>query len=501
MLHVPADANAALMLLSAARVGGDRPAVFDGDGVTTYDELVGRSRSIAATLASAGVEPGDRVCIMLRRSTDAAAAYFGAMLAGSIAVVVHEDLRSRQLEHVLNHSGARVLIAPAMTPPASGITVLDPGSVRQTDGFEPVARTGQDVAQIIYTSGSTGLPKGVTLSHANVWAAMSTVVTYLGITADDRLASLLPFSFDYGLNQLLCAVGTGASLVIERSPVPHRLVAGLRRRDVTVLAAVPPLWLQLLAVESFRESPLPSLRIMTNTGGRIPTAAVRQLRACQPQSDLVLMYGLTEAFRSTYLPPDEVEIRPDSIGRAIPGAEILVLREDLTPCEPGEVGQLVHRGPTVAMGYWSDPDATAQTYRPHPLRPAGTPERERVVYSGDLVYRDESGALFFVSRADKMIKTLGYRVGPDEVVDVLFASGEVTEAVVVGEPDEVRGEGIIAYVVLSPRGSRDRLEEFCAREMPHYMRPARIEVRTELPRTSSGKHDVRATTTGGHAHG
>jgi acyl-CoA synthetase (AMP-forming)/AMP-acid ligase II len=206
----------------------------------------------------------------------------------------------------------------------------------------------------------------------------------------------------------------------------------------------------------------------------------------------MLMYGLTEAFRSSYLSPDKADRKPNSVGQAIPGAELLVLREDLTPCQPDEIGELVHRGPTVALGYWNDPEATDQVFRSNPMRPAGVPDRERVVFSGDLVYRDEEGDLFFISRPDRMIKTLGYRVSPDEVVDVLYASGEVTEAVVAAEPDELRGSRIVAYVVLANDGRLDRLEVFCAREMPRYMRPSRIELRTNLERTVSGKHDVRA---------
>jgi acyl-CoA synthetase (AMP-forming)/AMP-acid ligase II len=349
------------------------------------------------------------------------------------------------------------------------------------------------VAQIIYTSGSTGLPKGVALSHANIWAGMQAVTSYVGISSGDRIASLLPFSFDYGLNQLLCAVGTGATLVIERSPIAARIIATLREREVTVLAAVPPLWLQLLDVKDFRAAPLPVLRAMTNSGGRLPQDAVSALRRSQPHADVFLMYGLTEAFRSTYVRPELVDRKPTSIGQAIPGAEVLVVRKDLSRCDSGEVGELVHRGPTVALGYWDDPDATAQVYRPHPLRPPGTPDAERVVFSGDLVYRDEENDLFFVGREDVMIKTLGYRVSPDEVADALYASGQVVEALVAAEPDDVRGQRIVAYVVLKKGGRLDRLEEFAVSEMPRYMQPSRIEVREELVRTTSGKHDAAAT--------
>jgi len=336
------------------------------------------------------------------------------------------------------------------------------------------------------------MPKGVTVSHANLWAGVRAVTAYVGITATDRIASLLPFSFDYGFNQLLCAVAAGATLVVERSPVPQQIVAALRAREVTVLPAVPPLWLQLLNVDAFRRNPLPALRAMTNTGGRLPLHAVRALREAQPLARLFLMYGLTEAFRSTYLPPEEADRRPDSIGRAIPEAEILVLREDLTPCGPGETGELVHRGPTVALGYWKDPETTARVYRPNPLRPPGAPEGERVVFSGDLVRRDEQGFLYHVGRRDKLIKTLGYRVSPDEIASALYASGEIVECIVGAEPDEDRGERIVVHVVLAERGSVERLHEYCVAELPRYMQPARIEVRDALPRLPSGKHDPAA---------
>jgi acyl-CoA synthetase (AMP-forming)/AMP-acid ligase II len=251
----------------------------------------------------------------------------------------------------------------------------------------------------------------------------------------------------------------------------------------------------LLEVRAFQRERFPYLRVMTNSGGRFPTDAVRKLRQYRPDAKLFLMYGLTEAFRSTYLGPEKVDRKPASIGQPVPGADVLVLRKDLTRCKPGEVGELVHRGPTVALGYWNDPDATAQVFRPNPVRDAGTPDAERVVFSGDLVHADHEGDLFFVGRSDKMIKTMGYRVSPDEIVDVLYASRQVVEAIVNSEPDPIRGERIVAYVVLSGAGTLDRLTAFCAEEMPRYMHPARIEVRASLDRTHSGKHDITATAT------
>jgi amino acid adenylation domain-containing protein len=494
--------NAAQMLLATAAADPAQPAVIDGAVTTGYGELAARSLGIARTLQAVGVEPDDRVAVFLHRGADAAAAFFGVLASGAIAVTVNESLRPRQVEYILDHADAMVLLTSSeltrrlprpLETSARVVEIDEVDEVPAGGGVQPVARVGSDVAHIIYTSGSTGLPKGVTISHGNLWAGMTAVVGYLGISRADKIASLLPFSFDYGLNQLLCCAGTGAALVVERSPIPQRIVGTLRSKEVTVLPAVPPLWLQLLTVDGLRDQRLPALRVMTNTGGRLPVDAVRRLRGCQPQANLVLMYGLTEAFRSTYLAPGTVDRKPGSIGKAIPGAEILVLNERLERCKPGETGQLVHRGATVALGYWNDPEATSQVFHPYPLRPPGAPDTERVVFSGDLVCQDEDGDLFFVSRKDKLIKTLGYRVSPDEVAEALYGSGEVIEALVTSEPDELRGARIVAYVVLADDGRLDRLEAFCARELPRYMQPSRIEVRSALSRTSSGKHDPAAT--------
>ena len=495
--HLPGN-TARTLWDSSREVGEGRPALASRDGSWDYAELRDRAAGLSEELGRSGVRPGDRVALFLERGPEAVGAYYGVLAAGAAVVIVNETLRPRQIEYILEHSGARFLVA------SDGLLGQQPRDLKADtpvllsrdlpmDGNrEPVRRTGHDLAQIIYTSGSTGQPKGVALSHGNLQAGIAAVTEYLGLEPTDRIASLLPFSFDYGLNQLLCSVAMGATLVIERSPLPPRVVKTLREFQVSVLPAVPPLWHQILNVGDFEERPIPSLRVMTNTGGHLPREVVLRLRKAQPQARLVPMYGLTEAFRSTYLDPDEVDARPGSIGKAIPGAEILVLRDDLTPCDPGEPGELVHRGPTVALGYWSDPEATRARFRPNPLRPEGTPDAERVVFSGDLVRTDEDGFLYFVGRRDRMIKTLGFRVSPDEVADVLHASGQVLEVLVGSEPDEARGSLIVAYVVLNEGGSADALEAFARSELPRYMQPGRYEVRDALPRTASGKHDLQA---------
>ncbi len=493
--------NAAWLLWHAASTRGSHTALLDGTRETSYTELLGQAAAVAVRLRSLGIAPGDRVGILLPRGAEATAAFFGILAVGGIAININESLRTRQVEHVLTHSGARALLTTTETlgwlgrQPESSATAVLLDDPLAPGAFTPIPRVGQDPAHIIYTSGSTGLPKGVLVSHGNIWAGAQSVAAYTALGPEDRIASLLPFSFDYGFNQLLTTLLVGATLVIERSPLAPVVVRTLRAAAVTVLPCVPPLWLQLLATPSFRTA-LPSLRAMTNTGGRVPEDAVRALREAHPQAKLFLMYGLTEAFRSTYLPPEEVDRRPDSIGRAIPGAQIMVLTETGTEAEPGEEGELVHRGPTVALGYWNDPDATAKVYRPNPLRPPGTPDVERVVYSGDLVRRDADGFLFYLGRRDRIIKTMGYRVSPDEVASVLYASRQVVEAVITTEPDDARGTRIIAHVVLSEGGTLDALKQFVGTELPRYMQPTRIETHVSLPRTSSGKHDTRALSTG-----
>lgn len=481
----------AQLLWDAADRRASHPAIVEREREVTYQELRSAATRVAGALQLSGVQPGDRVAVFLERGADAAAAIFGTYAVGAVAVVVNERLRPRQVEYALNHSGARVLLTdPDLLvrqprPIVTSAALIDISLLRDVGPFSPVPRTGRDLAHIIYTSGSTGLPKGVILSHDALAFGTRIVVDYLGLAHEDRLASLLPFSSVYGLNQLLCTVCSGATLLIELSPVPHRLIVGLRDAGVTTLAAVPPLWLQLLSVPEFRNRPIPTLRIMQNAGGHLPVEAVRLVREAQPHARLFLQYGQTETFRSTYLVPEEIEQHPDSIGRAVPHAEILVLRDDGTPCDDGEIGELVFCGPTVAQGYWRDDQATAQVFRSHP-----NAEGKRVVYSGDMVRRDQSGLLHFVSRRDRMIKTLGYRVGPDEIIDVLFSSRQVTEAVVSTEPDVQRGERIIAHVVLAADGTLDRLHAYCRTELPRHMQPSRIEARGALPRLASGKYDM-----------
>jgi acyl-CoA synthetase (AMP-forming)/AMP-acid ligase II len=480
------------LLAARATETGDAPAVIDRETHTSYTRVAGRAGAFAGALRDARVAAGDRVAVLLERGADALAAVFGVHAIGAVAVVVNERLRAAQVEHILRDADATVLITSANQlaqlgrPLAVRVASLDIGDVPPHAPFAPVPREPGDLAHIIYTSGSTGLPRGVMHTHGTIAAGVSISAAYLGLRESDRIASIVSFSAVFGLNQLLSGVSVGAAAVVERGGFPADIVGTFRREQVTVAASVPPLWLQLLNVPDF-SVPIPSLRQIQCAGGHLPIDAVRRIRTAQPHADLILQYGMTETWRSTFLPPREVASHPGSMGTPVPHADILVVREDGALCADGETGELVHAGPTIASGYWRDAEQTARVFRPHPLRAS-----ERAVFSGDYVRRDGTGLLTYVGRRDRLIKTLGHRIGPDEIEEALHASGQVSEAAVAAEPDPERGQRIVAWVVLRPDGSRERIIRHCRSTLPSYMQPARIEIADRLPRLASGKYDLAA---------
>jgi acyl-CoA ligase (AMP-forming) (exosortase A-associated) len=489
------------MLLSCENgTRSTRIAVVDGTQRVTYGDLLSRVKRFAGYLQHCGIREGDRVTIYLERSTDAVVSLFSTWFAGGVAVFINDVLKTRQVNHIIEHSEASLLITRAALLNGLEHVGLGQKSIFLWDGHQegdgnewrrnPLI--GNDLAMLIYTSGSTGLPKGIMLSHANLVSGAQIVSDYLKITERDIVISLLPFSFDYGLNQLLASVCAGATLVLQRSLMPADICRALLDHNVTGLACVPMLWQQLAHERSsFTKTSFPDLRYLTNTGGRMPESLTRMFRKAHPQVQIYLMYGLTEAFRSTYLPPEEVERRPTSIGKAIPNNEILVIDQDGKECGADEIGELVHRGSTVSLGYWKDPEETRKKFRPLPAWTARGGLDEIAVYSGDFVKKDADGYLYFIGRKDSMIKSHGMRVSPDEIEDCIFASRMVRHAVAFAtEKNEGEGEIVAAVVPLDPSCfSSNDLMRFCKNEMPDYLRPTIVWPCEGFPETSSGKPD------------
>mgnify|MGYP000352283006 CR=1 FL=1 len=499
----------------------------------SYAELAQAIHRFANGALALGLGRGERVAIYLEKRFESVVAMFGAMAAGGVAVPVNPALKPAQVAHILRDCTVRVLVTseqrlgallPELTACAGldAVITLGPAAKAQTaatsrprmhawerllDAPQAAAHRliDSDMAAIFYTSGSTGKPKGVVVSHRNLVAGARSVAGYLENNRNDALLAALPLSFDAGFSQLTTAFQAGARVALLNYLLPQDVVQAIDRHRITGLTAVPPLYIQLARME-WPAGALASLRYFANTGGHMPREVLAVLRQRLPGARPYLMYGLTEAFRSTYLHPDQVERRPDSIGRAIPNAEVLVLRPDGTRCAPDEPGELVHRGPLVAQGYWNDPAATAARFRPLPVGALGLPDGltlpEIAVFSGDTVRADAEGFLYFVGRGDGMIKTSGYRVSPTEIEEVLYASGLVAECAVFGLPDEVRGQTIAAVVVPHPGVAlaADRVTDYCRQALPAYMLPSRVLIQdAPLPRNANGKIDRAAIVAAGAA--
>ncbi len=499
----------------------DRPASIalkEGVLELDYQSLfleIGQASNLFLAL---GLQRAERVAVYLEKRIEAVTSLFGAAAAGGAFVPVNPLLKPEQVVHILDDCNARILVTSperltslrsalrrcrdlrslvlAGDPPVEvipGVQTVRWAERSSVPAHCPHRVVDADMAAILYTSGSSGRPKGVVLSHRNLVAGAASVCQYLENCAEDRILAVLPLSFDYGLSQLTTAFHAGGCAVLMNYLLPRDVMRAVEREKITGLAAVPPLWIQLAQLD-WPAGTDEHLRYITNSGGAMPVATLKALRAKLPKTRPFLMYGLTEAFRSTYLPPEELDRRPDSIGKAIPNAEILVVREDGSPCAPGEAGELVHRGTHVAMGYWNDPERTAERYRPVPGQPAGLTMPEIAVWSGDTVKMDEEGFLYFIGRQDEMIKTSGYRVSPTEVEEVVYAAGVVAEAAAVGVAHPVLGQAVVLITFAGRREAAvdERILEACKRHLPAFMMPARIIARAEpLPRNPNGKIDRR----------
>lgn len=496
-------------LEESARQHPQKEALVVGECRVAYAELDAMANRLAHALQQHGVERDDRVVIFCDNSVEAVAGLFGALKAGAVFSVVNPTTKADKLAYILNNCRARAVLTQAPLLPVAATAIAQAPSVTLTlaagTGEAPAVRGGVslqealadaptgkpdsrgidiDLAMIIYTSGSTGFPKGVMMTHKNIDHAATSITTYLENTPDDIILSVLPLSFDYGLYQALMSAKMGATLILEKSfTFPYLVLQKLEKERATGFPLVPTVAAILLQMKDLQPGRFPHLRYITNTAAALPPAHIERLQQLFPTTRLYSMYGLTECKRCTYLPPEQLQHRPGSVGIAIPGTEVYIVDEQGQRVGPGVVGELVVRGGHVMQGYWEKPEETAERLKPGPY------PWEKVLYTGDLFRMDEEGYLYFVGRKDDIIKTRGEKVSPKEVENVLYALEGVKEAAAVGVPDPVLGQAIKAVLVLGEGVTLTEKEvlRHCARHLEDFMVPKSVEFRDALPKTDSGK--------------
>jgi acyl-CoA ligase (AMP-forming) (exosortase A-associated) len=498
------------LLENSASLCPDKIAIKHKARTITFGQLYQESLKMKGLLLGSGIKKGERVGILLDKSIEQLVSMFGISMAGAVFVFINSILKQKQIDHIINDCQVKFLITTSSHHKKNDLSLsvnilyMDEGT--NEAGFPcwqkvkhhlqadqtSVYQIADDIACLIYTSGSTGLPKGVVVPHRTLVEGAEIVSTYLNITENDSLISVLPFNFDYGLNQATTSILKGATLVMHQFLLPKDLLKVLEEEKITGFAGMTPIWAKLFndkyAIKL--DYDFPHLRYITNTGGKVPRSIVAKMRTFFPNTKIFLMYGLTEAFRSTYLPPEEVDRRPDSIGKGIPNVEIIVLNERGEECVPGEPGELIHRGALITKGYWNDPGKTREVFRKNPLLKDQDHLNEIVVYSGDLVKKDEQGFVYFISRKDEMIKTSGYRVSPTEVEEALVEIPGVSNAVVFGKEVESGEQIVVAVIETNSLGTDKKiiLQE-CKGRLPQYMVPHEIHCEKAFKKTANGKID------------
>lgn len=486
-------------------------ALIVGEQRISYRDLEDRAARVAAVLSREGVHRGDRVAIFLDNSLEAVVSLFGALKAGAVFSIINHTTKADKLAYILNNCRATALVThkrllkeatPALEDspsvkvllvsalPETGAPANALSLERELENAAPLPRdldsVDIDLAMLIYTSGSTGFPKGVMVTHQNVEAAARSVSTYLEHAEDDIIINTLPISFDYGLYQILMSCLVGAAVVLEKGfAYPAAVLKKIREEHVTHLPLVPTMASLLVQMKDLDANTAPdSIRCITNTAAALPPAHIQQLQDTFPAARIYSMYGLTECKRCTWLPPEQLKIRPTSVGKAIPNTEAYVVDEQGQQVAPGVTGELVIRGATVMQGYWENQEATDRA-----LKRGGRYPWEKVLHTGDLFTADEEGYLYFVGRKDDIIKSRGEKVSPKEIENTLYALEQVQEAVVVGVPDEILGMALKAVIVLAePDTMTERnVLSHCAKHLETYMVPKYVEFRSALPKTSTGK--------------
>ncbi|WOB47938.1 AMP-binding protein [Xanthomonas hydrangeae] len=476
-------------------------AIADDIGSTDYSSLLENVQRVAAGLAAAGIRRGDRIAVFANKDRRLLILLLACNAVGVVFVPINPHLKQAQVLHILTDCHPALLVSTSHRVAQLSLTSNQPDlRWQEMDALvEAEPAPGQvldwargavdgDAAAILYTSGSTGLAKGVVVSQRNLVSGALSVADYLGLESQDVVLGVLPLSFDAGLSQLTTALAAGACYVVHEFLSAAQFRRAVQQHRPSVITAVPPLW-HLITESGWSADGADSVRLVANTGGHMNKALLDRVLAIFPQARPVLMYGLTESFRSTWLPPEQLARHPDSMGFAVPNAQLLVVRPDGTECGPDEPGELVHRGSFVTLGYLGNPELNAQRFRPWPLPTDRWNQQELAVWSGDVVRRDVEGYLYFIGRTDEMLKVSGHRISPTEVETALLAMPGVLEAAVFGMPDERLGQTIVACVVLQAATGMEQLPALCRKQLPAYMQPASLVCMDALPRNGNGKID------------
>ncbi|MEX2122607.1 MAG: AMP-binding protein [Woeseia sp.] len=498
-------------LENSAGKNPDKIAIQNGPDSITYSMLHRRATRLGETLRLLAQPPGERVGIFLDKSIEQVVALLGTLYADKIFVLLNAALHQKQVKHIVSDCGITTLITSNALMASVLAPILDDLRLRNLvchEDFQNLAGIGadgdvrsenitDDVSNIIYTSGSTGVPKGVVITHRNLIDTAKNSTEHLKVSENERILCAIALNFDYGLNQLTSTLYKGCTLVLYKYLLPNAFLATIEEERITGLPALPPIWAsvfnpKLARIDKDRYD-FSSLRYIANTGAKLPTPLVRKVRETFPNAELYLMYGFTEAFRSTFLDPAEVDRRPESIGKALPNVQVEIINESNDICKPGEIGELIHRGAGIARGYWNSPDLTARVYRSNPLLPEGCQFVDTVVYSGDLAKKDEDGFIYYVGRKDHQIKSSGYRVSPTEVETLIIECSGVSEVVAFGLDNPELGQKIRAMVSLSEDTSVNEILNHCREQAPYYLVPKEIFIVSGFPRTASGKIDRQLT--------
>ncbi len=516
---------------TVANQKGDRPALVHARKTITYCELYEAVQALAIPIRWSQIARGERIAIIANKTPQTVITLLAALHTSAVLVIINPLLKREQVKYILEDSGATTLFCQSdkvfkwfdstsmpitlrrvVVMPDSGVTSQTPGSelntadqytsspfrrvsflswaeLMQTNWLTSEYKSSRlpaadDLAVILYTSGSTGRPKGVMLSHSNLWHGADSVTTYLQNSPEDRILGLMPLSFDYGLSQLTSAIHLGACLVLHDYVLPKAVVQIVIEEEITGLPAVPHIWDKLTRIDW---PAVPSLRYLTNTGGRLQLPTIDTLIKRFPDAQLYSMYGFTESFRGTYLSPEQLKKRPESIGKAVPHATVLVVDDYGRELPAGTTGELIQSGPLVSLGYWNDSEASSVKIRPRSIQ--HDPSQRRFAWSGDLAYTDEEGYIYFVSRKDDQVKLNGFRVSLAEIEKLLLTCPWISDVAVQCVADQYFGYVVVAFVVLSEPIRTDALTDWARQVLPTYMVPVKWFTLDALPMTPNNKID------------